>query len=207
MEKIMVVDDEVALVSLLTQMLEKEGFEVIQAHSGKECLEKLEVERPDLILLDIMMPGLSGWEVLEEIGKREDLNSIPVCMLTVKDLTEDTLTKESIKGLIDYVTKPFSREALISRIRGNLKAIAKIKEVKDRLLEIDPSSAEEYERLMKLERLHQNLLATLRHTLEEVKVGRVIGDVVAIDRLIENELNLINLYEKRKSDLEALLNS
>lgn len=207
MEKIMVVDDEAALLSLVTQMLEKEGFEVVQAHGGRECLEKLEHERPDLILLDIMMPGLSGWEVLEEIGKREDLNSIPVCMLTVKDLTEDTLTKESIKGLIDYVTKPFSREALISRVRGNLEALVKIREVKDRLLDIDPSSAEEYERLMKLERLHQNLLATLRHTLEEVKVGKVMGDAVAIDRLIKNELNLITLYEKRKSDLEALLNS
>jgi len=207
MQRIMVVDDEKDLVSLVTKMLKKEGFETTPAYGGKECLEKLDREHPDLILLDIMMPDLDGWSVLKEIRKKEELKSIPVCMLTIKNLTADTLAKGGIEGLIDYINKPFTRGALVSRVKDNLEVIAKIREVKAKLAEKDPSSAEEYERLMKLERLHKNLLSTLRHTLGEVKAGKIFGDAVALERLIGNELNLIELYEKRSESLEALLNN
>ncbi|KAB2944674.1 MAG: response regulator [Candidatus Methanoperedens sp.] len=118
MEKIMVVDDEPDTVDLIKLVLETEGFEVISAYSGKECLEKLKIEKPSMILLDLMMPGMDGWEVFHEIKKKYE--DIPVAILTVSDRDIDKMLGLHVLKADDYIIKPFGRQELIDRIRSIL---------------------------------------------------------------------------------------
>lgn len=99
MNKPMIVDDNRSLPELLKLILEPEGFRVIQAFSGEECLEKLEKERPDCILLEMILSGMDGRGVLRAIKKNKDTASIPVAMLTVKPLTRETLEKKMERNL------------------------------------------------------------------------------------------------------------
>jgi two-component system alkaline phosphatase synthesis response regulator PhoP len=112
MKKIMVVDDDPDILYTVRIILERGGYGVIRASSGRECLDILDREIPDLILLDIMMPGMDGWDVLKEIRRREDLKTIPVAMLTAKSFSGGSVKKRDIKGLLEYVVKPFSKEKL-----------------------------------------------------------------------------------------------
>jgi len=111
----MVVDDEPDTVDLIKLVLETEGFEVISAYSGKECLDKLKIEKPSMILLDLMMPGMDGWEVFHEIKKKYD--DIPVAILTVSDRDIDKMLGLHVLKADDYIIKPFGRQELIDRIR------------------------------------------------------------------------------------------
>ena len=111
----MVVDDEPDTVDLIKLVLEKEDFEIISAYSGKECLEKLKIERPSLILLDIRMPEMDGWEVFHELKK--EYKDIPVAILTVSDRDIDKMLGLHVLKADDYITKPFGRQELIDRIR------------------------------------------------------------------------------------------
>ena len=111
----MVVDDEPDTVDLIKLVLETEGFEVISAYSGKECLEKLKIEKPSMILLDLMMPGMDGWEVFHEIKKK--YQDIPVAILTISDRDIDKMLGLHVLKADDYIIKPFGRQELIDRIR------------------------------------------------------------------------------------------
>lgn len=115
MEKIMVVDDEPDTVDLIKLVLETEGFEVISAYSGKECLEKLKTEKPALILLDIMMPVMDGWEVFHRI--REEYQYVRVAILTISDRDIDKMLGLHVLKADDYITKPFGRQELVDRVR------------------------------------------------------------------------------------------
>ena len=116
-KKIMVVDDEPSLVELLRAILSQEGFDVLTAYSGSECLEKLKTERPDLILMDMMMPGMSGRETTEKIRKDPRTKGLKVCFLTVARFSE--VGKDSLKSLSvsDYITKPFDNKDLVKRVK------------------------------------------------------------------------------------------
>ena len=111
----MVVDDEPDTVDLIKLVLETEGFEVISAYSGKECLEKLKKEKPSMILLDLMMPGMDGWEVFHEIKKK--YQDIPIAILTISDRDIDKMLGLHVLKADDYIIKPFGRQELIDRIR------------------------------------------------------------------------------------------
>ena len=115
MNKVMVVDDEPDTVDLIRLVLKTEGFEVISAYSGKECLEKLKIEKPDLILLDIMMPVMDGWEVFHRI--KEEYEDIPVAILTIQDRDIDKMLGLHVLKADDYITKPFGRKELIDRVK------------------------------------------------------------------------------------------
>ncbi len=114
--KIMIVDDDPGIIFVLKSILKREGHEVIEACSGEECLEKLLRVIPDLIFLDIMMPGLSGWDVLREIKSDDKRKSIHVSILTTKGLVPSILEKEEIDDLVDYIVKPFTKESIIKRL-------------------------------------------------------------------------------------------
>ncbi len=119
--KIMVVDDEPDIRYLLREMLEKEGYEVVEAGDGRECLEKLKKERPDLILLDVMLPGMLGWEVSRRIKEEEATRSIPVAMLTVRTAEEDKV-KSLEESLADWhISKPMDRKKLIETVKWLLE--------------------------------------------------------------------------------------
>lgn len=119
MVKIMVVDDEPDTIDLIKLVLETEGFEVISAYSGKECLEKLKIEKPALILLDIMMPMMDGWEVFHII--KEKYPDIPVAILTIRDRDIDKMLGLHVLKADDYITKPFGRQELVDRVRKIIK--------------------------------------------------------------------------------------
>jgi two-component system response regulator VicR len=116
-KRIMIVDDEPDTVDLVKLVLETEGYETSVAYSGQEALDKINVERPDLVLLDIMMPQLDGWAVRKEIVENEDTKDIPVVMLTAKAQPLDKMIGLHVVGVTDYITKPFGRQELIDRVR------------------------------------------------------------------------------------------
>ena len=117
---IMIVDDEPHLVELVKAIVEGEGFDTITANSGEECLEKLHDVKPDLVLLDMMMPGMSGREVCEKIRENPYTKNLKVIFVTVARFSE--VGRNILKNLkvVDYITKPFENEDLIWRIKKAL---------------------------------------------------------------------------------------
>lgn len=115
--KILAVDDEEPIADILKFNLENEGYEVIVAHDGNTAVELAEKEDPDLVLLDLMLPGKDGNEVCREIRKTK---SMPIIMLTAKDGEIDKVLGLEL-GADDYVTKPFSNRELIARVKANLR--------------------------------------------------------------------------------------
>ncbi|TSB47517.1 response regulator YycF [Alkalicoccobacillus porphyridii] len=116
-KRILVVDDERPIADILKFNLEKEGFDVVCAYDGVEAMEQVKQEKPDLILLDIMLPHKDGMEVCREVRKSYD---IPIIMLTAKDSEIDKVLGLEL-GADDYVTKPFSTRELLARVKANLR--------------------------------------------------------------------------------------
>lgn len=115
--KVLVVDDEVAILQTLRYNLEKNGYVVCVAGDGRQALSVVEIEKPDLILLDVMLPSLDGIEVCREIRRR---SNVPILMLTAKGQEIDKVLGLEI-GADDYITKPFSIHEVIARIRAHLR--------------------------------------------------------------------------------------
>jgi DNA-binding response OmpR family regulator len=118
MQHIVVIDDDPAVTSVLKRGLSYEGFAVVSAHDGAEGLTTLREHPADLVILDLMMPGMDGFEVLRRIRAAED--SLPVLLLTAKDAPPDQV-RGLESGADDYVTKPFTFEVLVARVRALLR--------------------------------------------------------------------------------------
>lgn len=116
--RLLVVDDEPNIVELLSASLRFAGFEVVTATNGQQALTMIASYQPDLVVLDVMMPGIDGFEVVRRM--RESEQRIPVLFLTAKDATEAKITGLTL-GADDYITKPFSLEEAIARIRAVLR--------------------------------------------------------------------------------------
>lgn len=122
MSKIMVVDDEADMRFMVRKILENEGFDVEEAESGKAALEKLKNVTPDLILLDVMMPGLDGWETCKRIRQNKNTESVTVAMLTVKSSDEDKVASFD-EGLADWhISKPFKKKRFIQTVKWLLES-------------------------------------------------------------------------------------
>jgi two-component system OmpR family response regulator len=119
--RLLVVDDEPNILELLSASLRYAGFEVATAPDGQEALKVANSFKPDLLLLDVMMPGIDGFEVVRRL--RQAGREVPVLFLTAKDATEDKITGLTLGG-DDYVTKPFSLEEVIARVRAVLRRFA-----------------------------------------------------------------------------------
>jgi two-component system alkaline phosphatase synthesis response regulator PhoP len=118
--KILIVDDEEDILELLRFNLSREGFQVLCAASGEEALEKVKTEMPDLILLDLMLPGMDGLDVARDVKNQAPTKEIPIVMLTAKGEEADIVKGLEI-GADDYITKPFSRKVLTARIKAVLR--------------------------------------------------------------------------------------
>jgi DNA-binding response OmpR family regulator len=116
-QRIMVVDDDQEIQKLLNRTLELEDFDAIVCANGDAALTLLEETQPDLVILDIIMPGLDGFQTLDLIRKRSD---VPVIMLTARSEVA-ALKRSLLLGADDYISKPFSTRALIARIRAKLR--------------------------------------------------------------------------------------
>jgi DNA-binding response OmpR family regulator len=117
--KILIVDDEKDILELVSLILSGEGLQVFQAQDGLSALEIARKEKPDLVLLDIMMPEIDGWEVLKILKIEEETKDIPVAMLTCKTETRDKVLGIQ-EGAVDYITKPFAPEDLLVRVQDIL---------------------------------------------------------------------------------------
>jgi len=119
-KKILIVDDEKDIVDLISYNLEKEGFATIKSYDGESALELVKAAKPDLVVLDLMLPGIRGLEVCKFIRKNPDTATLPIIMLTAKgDQVDKILGLEM--GADDYITKPFNVRELIARIRAVIR--------------------------------------------------------------------------------------
>jgi two-component system, OmpR family, KDP operon response regulator KdpE len=119
-QTVLVVDDEQKLVDLVRAIMEKEGYNVVEAHNGYQAVEKVRDVLPDVVLLDVMMPEMDGFEALKEIRQA---SNVPVIMLTVQ-ATENDKVRGLELGADDYVAKPFDHRELVSRVKAVLRRAA-----------------------------------------------------------------------------------
>ena len=117
---VLIVDDTPANIDVLSQILEEEGYTIFVATNGQAALELAPVSQPDLILLDVMMPGIDGFETCRRLKAHKETASIPIIFITAKSETEDIIQGFSLGG-VDYISKPFRQEEVCVRIRNHLQ--------------------------------------------------------------------------------------
>ena len=117
--RVLAVDDDMHAVEILYRLLQKEGFEVLRAQSGREALAIVAAEKVDVILLDVMMPEMDGFQVCEALRKVERTRDIPVILLTAKDDMETRVLGMKL-GVSEFLTKPINKRELFTRVRAQL---------------------------------------------------------------------------------------
>ena len=177
---ILVVDDEERMIRFIRMNLEHDGFQVNEALSGKQAVQKLRDVNPDLILLDVMMPDLNGFETLETI---REVSNVPVIMLTAKGEEDDRVHGLEL-GADDYVTKPFSPRELVSRVKAVLRRTEGASGSMHGLLEIDSRLKIDFDRREiwlegKLVKLRPTEYRLLFHLVQNA------GWVVSHDQLLQ----------------------
>ena len=134
-KKVLIVDDEPDIVSLISYNLKKEGFDVSSAFDGEEALKVVRKEKFNLIILDLMLPGVQGMELCSMLRSSEETSSIPVIMLTAKSEELDKVLGLEM-GADDYITKPFSPRELIARVKAVLRRVHEKKAAADKTIQI-----------------------------------------------------------------------
>jgi DNA-binding response OmpR family regulator len=119
-QKILIVDDEPNIVIPLQFLMEQNGYRALVAQSGEEALEMISKEKPDLVLLDIMLPGMSGWEVCERTRLNPDCRCVKIAFLTARG-DEAEVARGLALGADAYITKPFSNDRLIAKVKSLLE--------------------------------------------------------------------------------------
>ena len=158
---ILIVDDEARNIKLLKAMLHPEGYQIYESLSGKDALENMANIRPDLVLLDVMMPEMNGFDVCWNLKQDEKTRSIPVMMVTALSENEDRI-KAMDAGADDFISKPVDRTELLIRT----KSLLRTKQYSDELLEKYAEISEKSDELKKLEDLKDSLLHMIVHDLK-----------------------------------------
>jgi two-component system, OmpR family, response regulator RegX3 len=179
--RVLVVEDEESFSDALSYMLRKEGFEVSVAPTGPDALKSFEHGGADLVLLDLMLPGLTGTEVCRELRSR---SNVPVIMLTAKDSEVDKVVGLEL-GADDYVTKPFSSRELVGRIRGVLRRRGDFQELTPAVLEGGPVRMDVDRHVVSVDGDRVSLPLKEFELLEVLlrNAGRVLTRVQLIDRV------------------------
>ena len=131
--KILVVEDDKSISDLITLHLKKNDFEYLVVHNGEDALSHLDNFMPDFIILDWMIPGLSGLEILRRIRNKQEYKNLPILMLTAKNSEQDKIISFE-SGLDDYITKPFLPSELIARVKAILKRTSQLNQDQDNLI-------------------------------------------------------------------------
>ncbi len=194
MTHILVVEDEVSFSDPLSYLLSKEGYEVTIAETGPQALERFDAIGADLVLLDLMLPGLSGVDVCRALRQR---SNVPVIMLTAKDGELDKVVGLEL-GADDYVTKPYSSRELLARIKAVLRRLTEPEDLLPAALEVGPVRMDvqrhtvtvrevaislplkEFE-LLELLLRHSSRVLTRRHLIEGVWGSDYVGDTKTLD--------------------------
>ncbi len=135
-QRILVVDDDKSIVKILRGYLEQSGFDVLVAFDGETAVHTLRRERPDLLLLDLMLPDRDGWDITRLIRTNPDLAAIPIIMLTARAEDTDKIIGLEL-GADDYVTKPFNAREVVARVRAQLRRSQLGQPVTSRILQVD----------------------------------------------------------------------
>lgn len=190
---LLVVDDTPANLHLLADMLKEHGYRVRPAPSGKLALQAVQKEKPDLILLDINMPEMNGYEVCEQLKADETLKDIPVLFISALDETTDKI-KAFAAGGVDYVTKPFQFEEVVARVHThlNLRRLQLELEGQNVLLQ------EKHDQLKKLEVLRDNLIHMVVHDMRS-PLMEISGNLELLDEVAGKKLD--------QSDQDMLANA
>jgi two-component system KDP operon response regulator KdpE len=195
--KILVVDDEPRMVQMIGMNLKLEGYEVISAPDGYQALSKVTKEMPDLVLLDIMMPEMDGYETLKRI--RED-SSVPVIFLSVKAEEPDRVRGLDL-GADDYITKPFSPRELVSRIKAVLRRVGPENVVKKSEIRVDDELTIDFEQRRVIVRGHEvRLRATEYRLLYQLvtNAGKLMSHEMLLSRVwgpeYQDEDQYVRLY-------------
>ena len=199
-KKILIVDDEKTIVDILNHNLKREGYEIIEAYDGDEAIQKAKSEKPDLILLDVMLPKTDGFTVCKTV--RQTTN-IPIIMVTAKEDVVDKVIGLEL-GADDYITKPFSIREVIARVKANLRkwdgieASIKLSEGDQQVLNFGPLSLDTYKyeakvsgksveltlrefELLKFLATQQGQVFSREELLEKVWGYEYFGDVRTVD--------------------------
>jgi len=204
MYTIMVVDDSSFIVDVFVTMLERGGYRTIATYGGQECLDLLKTEKPDLILLDIMMEPMDGRETLERIKTNPKTRDIPVMMLTAKQLTPEEAQEYGIY-IEDYVLKPITHRELYDVIEHILERRTRIR------LDVETAKAagfdqriiDEYARLSKSIEVNNRLVNILESTYNIAESKAKGGDEIA--RAIKNMTLNISFQEERLNQIREEL--
>ena len=181
MTKILVVEDEASFSDALSYVLGKEGFEVVVADTGDGAIASFDKSGADLVLLDLMLPGLSGTEVCKQLRSR---SNVPIIMLTAKDTEVDKVVGLEL-GADDYVTKPYSKAELVARIRAVLRRQGESIETQDSILVAGPVHIDVERHQVKIDNNSVSLPLKEFELLEYLirNTGRVLTRAQLIDRV------------------------
>ncbi|HUU75285.1 MAG TPA: response regulator [Methanoregulaceae archaeon] len=203
MYTVMVVDDSPFIVDIFVTMLERGGYRTLAAYSGQECLEILKTVAPDLILLDIMMEPMDGWETLMNIKNISGLSDIPVMMLTAKQLTPNEAQEYAIY-IEDYIMKPITHRELYDAIENLLN--------RRRIIEMDIKMAndagveqvyiDEYTRLRRSIDINVRLLKLLESTYKVYDEKATVSDEIGM-AIKSMDLN-VKFQEKRLEEIREI---
>ena len=204
-ETILIVDDEEKNIKLIKGILKSEQYQVFGALSGEEALTMLPEICPDLILLDIMMPGMDGFEVCSRLKKDEKTKMIPIVMVTALDEKEHSVKAMNV-GADDFLTKPVDHTELHVRI----KSLLRIKAYHDTLLESYREIAEKNEKLQELERIKEELTHMIIHDLRTpLMVVSANLELFQMDgeNLSEKQLHKIDVSVRNCAEINQLIQS
>lgn len=210
MKRILIIDDDIHIGNMIEEVLSKENYLVSRAYSGTEAILFLSQQKPDLILLDLMLPGLSGEEVLEKI------DNVPVIVVSAK-LDVDDKVNMLLGGAVDYITKPFNTKELLARISVQLRNKVSQTETQlsfeDILLETNTHIVTVAQKTVKLTRTEYAILKTLLQNPLQVVTKSALLDRISFDTpdCTENSLkmHISNLRKKlrdagKKDYIEAV---
>ncbi|OKH52339.1 hybrid sensor histidine kinase/response regulator [Calothrix sp. HK-06] len=206
MNTILIVDDNPANLSVLSDALDQEGFEIWVAKSGKVALERVKYALPDLILLDIMMPEIDGYETCRQLKANSQTQNIPIIFMTALSDTANKVEGFQI-GAVDYITKPFQHEEVISRVKLHLKLheLAENLEQKNTLLEenfAELSLAYKNLEQMQIKLIQSEQLSSVGQMISGIAhemnnpVNFIYGNLAHASEYTQNILNLLRIYQE-----------
>ena len=197
MKKILIADDEPEIIDIVKKML-SEKYEVVGVYDGEEALKKAKEIKPDLILLDILMPKMDGWETLKRLKQDEELKDIPVSMLTALPLTPEDTYDKPIDYIENYIVKPFTKETLLRKIEDVFEREEEAKKTYEELKKkVGKEVADEYMKLSKAINRHRRLIGVIVNSTNQLNQS--------VRNLILSQKRLIESLKKRAEEIEALL--
>lgn len=187
-DRILVVDDNLAAITLLTQILQRESYQVFSASAGAQALQSVAAQFPDLILLDIDMPGMDGYEVCRRLKANQETSKIPVIFISALDETVDKIKGFGV-GAVDYITKPFQAEEVLARVETHLSLWRLSGQLEEQNVQLRQEIAERERVEAELKR-HKGRLEELveERTLELTETNKKLTEEIAIRKVAEQAL-------------------